>query len=95
MPIATMKMLLLALRYFASASIMTSVGDFGGVSKSTVCNIIKEVSAAIAGLSRVFIVMPANKKEIQETQKRFYSIAHFPKVIGAIDCTHVKIISPG
>lgn len=25
----------------------------------------------------------------------FYNIARFPKVLGAVDCTHVKIISPG
>lgn len=39
--------------------------------------------------------MPQSRAEIQEVQAGFYKIAKFPKVIGAIDCTHIKIQSPG
>lgn len=28
-------------------------------------------------------------------RQKFYNIAKFPRCVGAIDCTHVKIISPG
>ncbi|KAJ3645974.1 hypothetical protein Zmor_023589 [Zophobas morio] len=39
--------------------------------------------------------MPENELEIREAQNNVYHIARFPRVIGAPDCTHVKIESPG
>lgn len=33
--------------------------------------------------------------EISTTKQEFYEISRFPNVLGAIDGTHVKIISPG
>lgn len=32
--------------------------------------------------------------EIMELKVKFYGLARFPKVIGAIDCTHIKLQSP-
>lgn len=32
---------------------------------------------------------------LNSVKEEFYSIASFPDVIGAIDCTHVRIQSPG
>nr|CAI5859515.1 unnamed protein product [Callosobruchus analis] len=34
-------------------------------------------------------------QQIRQTQQDFYSLALFPSVIGAIDCTHCRIASPG
>nr|CAI5851229.1 unnamed protein product [Callosobruchus analis] len=31
----------------------------------------------------------------QEAREKFYQIARCPRCIGVIDCTHVKIQSPG
>lgn len=42
-----------------------------------------------------FINFPKEREEIDEVRPGFNTIACFPKCIGAIDCTHVKIISPG
>ncbi|CAG4939160.1 unnamed protein product [Colias eurytheme] len=39
--------------------------------------------------------MPRNEDERKATVNNFYNISRFPKVIGAIDCTHVYIQSPG
>ncbi|XP_045505967.1 putative nuclease HARBI1 [Colias croceus] len=39
--------------------------------------------------------MPCTAQELADTKQKFYEIARFPNVIGAIDCTHVKIESPG
>ncbi|CAI6371601.1 unnamed protein product [Macrosiphum euphorbiae] len=39
--------------------------------------------------------MPSNDNEISDLQTRFHLKAKFPRCIGAIDCTHVKISSPG
>lgn len=38
--------------------------------------------------------MPRSQTEINLAQDDFLSARNFPKVIGAIDCTHIKIQSP-
>lgn len=66
-----------------------------GMHLSTVSRIIKKVSEAIARLRPRFIKMPEGIDEIQATQNKFFDIASFPRVLGAIDGTHIKIQSPG
>lgn len=39
--------------------------------------------------------MPRDQTEIIQTILDFHTIARFPKVIGAIDGTHIRILSPG
>lgn len=39
--------------------------------------------------------MPEREAEMKEASDAFFAIAAFPRVIGAIDCTHAKIQSPG
>ncbi|XP_017466098.1 PREDICTED: putative nuclease HARBI1 [Rhagoletis zephyria] len=39
--------------------------------------------------------MPSTPEEMRRTSLTFYKITKFPGVIGAIDCTHVRIQSPG
>ncbi|KAF0750622.1 Uncharacterized protein FWK35_00013165 [Aphis craccivora] len=39
--------------------------------------------------------MPETETELRNLQRRFYQIAGFPRTIGAIDCTHIKIQNPG
>jgi len=36
-----------------------------------------------------------NEVDIKRVKQDFYNIAKFPMVIGAMDCTHIKIKSPG
>lgn len=87
--------LLLALRFYATGNFLITVSDFVGLSKSTACLIVRDVSTAIAKLRPIFICMPETKTEINNLQRRFYQVARFPRVIGAIDCTHIKIQNPG
>lgn len=87
-----MNRLLLTLRYYATGSFLTVIGDFTGVSKASASRIVKQVSYAIAQLRRDFIKFP---NDLREVQQQFYDIARFPRLIGAIDCTHVPIKSPG
>lgn len=65
-----------------------------GMHQTTVSRIVKKVSYALASLSPHYIRMP-NQQEILTVQQEFYRIARFPKVIGCIDGTHIKIQSPG
>lgn len=53
------------------------------------------MSSAIASLAPNYIFFPGTEQEVRHTQIGFYNIARFPKVIGAMDCTHVRISSPG
>ncbi|GBN13781.1 Putative nuclease HARBI1 [Araneus ventricosus] len=42
-----------------------------------------------------FIYLPENESELLEVSRKFYGISGFPCVFGALDCTHVPIVSPG
>lgn len=83
-----MHQLLLALRFYALGTMLNSVADFAGVSLSSACRIVSDVSAAIARLYKKYIFLHSR------TTDKFYNIAQFPRVCGAIDCTHVHIQSP-
>jgi hypothetical protein len=39
--------------------------------------------------------MPRNNQELMAIKQGVFNIAGFPRVIGALDCTHVNIQSPG
>lgn len=83
------------MRFYATGCTQISSSDFSGVSEATAHRIIHRVTRAIASLYRQFIYFPRSAEETLETQAGFYSIARFPRVIGAVDCTHIKIRSPG
>jgi len=87
--------LLVTLRYYATGSFIAACGDFAGIHKTTAGKIIKVVSEALAELRSEFIYFPSNDSEIQKVRQDFYNIAKFPSCVGAIDCTHIKIRSPG
>lgn len=87
--------LLITLRYYATGSFLAVCGDFVGVHKSTASQIIRLVSHELALLSPQFINFPSTSAETDTVRQKFFDVAKFPKCIGAIDCTHVKIISPG
>ncbi|XP_016663902.1 putative nuclease HARBI1 [Acyrthosiphon pisum] len=93
--IAPIDKLLLTLRFYATGSFLITAGDFLGVSKSSACVIVRTVSTAIARLCHQFIYMPTTDEEVYTLQRSFYKIARFPRAIGAIDCTHIRIQSPG
>lgn len=70
------------------------LGDHISVHKATVCRVIKIVSTQIALLRPQFITFPDNATERQNIQLGFYKLYQFPRVIGAIDCSHIRIQSP-
>lgn len=87
--------LLLTLSFYSNGSFLQVCGDFCGVSKSTASKTVKRVSSAIAARRHHYIRMPDTENEIREMKQKFFQIAHFPHCIGAVDCTHVRILSPG
>ncbi|KAJ8972804.1 hypothetical protein NQ317_005844 [Molorchus minor] len=67
--------LLLTLRFFASGSMLLTVGDFVGISKASACVAAKQVSQAIASLANQYIKMPISPEEKQAAKEKFYNIA--------------------
>nr|CAI5840540.1 unnamed protein product [Callosobruchus analis] len=61
---------------------------------STASRIVKMVSQAIARLFAAYVKMPQEQDFVRE-QTKFYAIAKFPRVIGIVDGTHIRIQSPG
>lgn len=68
------------------------MGDLSGVSVSTASKVVQEVSTALARRGKEFVNFPQN---VQTLHSEFFKIAKFPKCAGALDCTHIKIQSPG
>ncbi|KAJ8915513.1 hypothetical protein NQ315_012394 [Exocentrus adspersus] len=73
---------------------LSSVTDSVQMDVSTVSRIVVRVSNAIARLSQIYIQMPDHNQVVKE-QTKFYRIARFPRIIGVVDGTHVRIQSPG
>lgn len=93
--ISALQQILLTISFFATGAFQITVADRIRLHKSTACRIIKKVSAAIAQLRPQFVKMPRTEEERNKVKSDFYRICLFPNVIGAIDCTHIKISSPG
>ncbi|XP_023310355.1 putative nuclease HARBI1 [Anoplophora glabripennis] len=93
--IDAMDQLLLTLRYYATGSFYITVGDFVGVYKTTAGRIIRRVTEALVSLRPNYIKFPRNEDEMRIKKQGFYQLARFPRVLGAIDCTHIRIQSPG
>nr|CAI5851842.1 unnamed protein product [Callosobruchus analis] len=89
------QMVLVILRYYATGNFLKTVGDSVGIDKATASRIVWKVTRAIAGLYHQFIKLPRTPPEFKGISQEFYTVARFPKCIGALDCTHVIIISPG
>jgi hypothetical protein len=87
--------LIVTLRFLASASFQQVLGDNIGIHKSSTSRIVTRVCNLIAALKPRYIKMPVTDQERHLIKSGFHNIRGFPKVIGAIDCTHIKILSPG
>lgn len=85
---------LLALRFFASGSFQTTVGDTVGVSQSSASRVVAEVTDALCSLAAEHIRFPATLRAANASAIAFSQIAQFPKVLGCIDGTHVQIKPP-
>jgi len=82
-------------RYLATVSFLLCVADFAGVSESSACRYVHQVCRAIARQKPNFISFPSNDIDEKRVINGFYSLGRFPRVVGAVDCTHIKIQSPG
>lgn len=84
--------LCVALRFYASGSFQSINGDLVGIHQTTVSRIVDRVSTAIIEQMPRFIAFPPDLNEIKHG---FMDYSRIPSIIGAIDGTHIPIISPG
>ncbi|XP_016108859.1 putative nuclease HARBI1 [Sinocyclocheilus grahami] len=87
------QMVCVALRFLASGMFLYSVGDAENLNKGTICRTIRNVSLALKSLAHIFITFPGHRR-FHHIKEEFYKIAAFPNVIGAVDCTHIRIKRP-
>ncbi|XP_075743049.1 uncharacterized protein LOC119169700 [Rhipicephalus microplus] len=95
-PLPPVMQLLITLRFYGAGTFQVVMSDLVNVSQPTVSRVIERVSRLIA--KHLFPAVgnfPNPDDRCRETMVEFYRIAEFPGVTGCIDCTHVRIISPG
>lgn len=83
-----------ALRFYASGSFQSVVGDAMGVHQSSVSRAVAGVTEALYRKGLREIKMPSGLAQCTTTIEKFARKADFYKVIGAVDCTHVAIQRP-
>ena len=91
LPLTPMQQVLIALRFYATGTFQRVIRDLFGVSAFAACTAVHKVLKAIAKQRAQFLSFP---KKQADTKRKFYDVVHFPGVIGAIDCTHIRIIFP-
>ena len=83
-----------ALRYYATASVLSVCGDVHGLSKTSASRTTHSVSAALCRHVSTFIQFPRDREQLTKMKVNFYDIARFQNVIGSIDGTLVPIKAP-
>jgi len=86
--------LLAALQFYASGSFLWMLGRSCGMSQPSVSNAVEAVTNSLIKIAPKFIHFPTDPQAIIANKLSFHSVAGFPNVLGAIDCTHVAIKAP-
>lgn len=84
---------MLALQFFATGNFLITAGDIIGVHVGTASKTVRRVALALEKKLTAFVRWP-NRVEVPELQRAFYAMHSFPGVVGAIDCTHIRIQAP-
>lgn len=82
-----------AVRFAVTGSFQRVIGDTLNISQTSVHRCVWKVVKALLKNIDQFIYMPT-EQETRVIQQEFYSMARFPRVIGCIDGTHIRIIEP-
>lgn len=82
------------LAFLATGSFQREIGDRSGVSQPSLSRIMPSVLRAINSLAGRYIQFPYDDAQQTVIKMAFYGIAEFPNVVGAIDCTHVRLKPP-
>ncbi|KAB0805455.1 hypothetical protein PPYR_02425 [Photinus pyralis] len=89
--------ILATLNFLAQGSYQKAVGQdfFCPMSQKSVSRCVEEVTGALVEHFPHFVHFPSTAAEKTQEKQLFMTVPHgFPGIIGAVDCTHVAIISP-
>ena len=86
--------IMVALRYYATGSFQSVIGDVHNISRQNVSYSLQDVTECLNNVAKQYIYMPTNEDHLNKIKRDFQDIARFPNTVGAIDCTHVRIKSP-
>lgn len=93
-PLSPEKQTAVALYFLSSTSEYRTVGNLFGIHKSTVHRCVNRVVAAICrNLMSRWIYMP-DEEECRQLSKHHFDRYKIPRIIGAIDGSHVAITPP-
>uniref|UniRef100_A0A8D8ZAY7 Nuclease HARBI1 n=1 Tax=Cacopsylla melanoneura TaxID=428564 RepID=A0A8D8ZAY7_9HEMI len=87
--------LLITLRFLATGFFFICAADNFGVSQTSAHDIVQLVVSALLELRHRYIGFPPSLHLLENVKRKFHGIASFPKTIGAVDCTHVRVQYPG
>ena len=79
----------IALNYYATSDFYSSVRKEHGISISSVCRIVHRVSEVLVELKDEILTFG----EKEQKQNEFFALSRFPRVVGAVDGTHVWLDS--
>ncbi|KAJ1082385.1 hypothetical protein NDU88_002553 [Pleurodeles waltl] len=91
--IPTETKLLAVLHMLASGSFQSTGALVAGMSRPSFSAFLPKVLDAIIGLTPPHL-LPKHTAEAAGDKQGFYLINGFPHVLGAIDCTHVRLVPP-
>nr|XP_054921070.1 putative nuclease HARBI1 [Dermacentor andersoni]XP_054921071.1 putative nuclease HARBI1 [Dermacentor andersoni]XP_054921072.1 putative nuclease HARBI1 [Dermacentor andersoni] len=94
-PVPPMLQLLMALRFYGAGTFQTVTGDLARIPQSTVCRAVGKMTLLIAKHLRPMLVRFPQSARLPKVMREFYEVAEYPGVTGCVDCTHVRIKSPG
>ncbi len=82
----------IALRFYGHGSYLDdAAAEPHGVSIATACRAVSRVTRALLRHQRRFIKFPASDADVLNQQVGFMHMRGFPRVIGCIDGTHVRL----
>ena len=84
----------IALRYFATGSLYSTIADSHGVSRSSVCRAVKSVSDFFHKNLTDYVNWPDSQYEKNNQAVLFYRQSRKPGCFGLIDGTHIPIECP-
>ncbi|XP_072050892.1 putative nuclease HARBI1 [Amphiura filiformis] len=81
----------IALRFYARGKVIDSSGDKHNVSIPTTSRVIRRVTLALCRRVNDYVKFPTTPQAVATAQQDFMNIAGFPRILGAVDCTHVEL----